>query len=233
MTTQPTRPAAAQLISELRQWDTPALSNALQRLGIDVSQGGCTDGSISLMTGTRSVGIAVTATMRAAQPGEDAVPVSELHHLIAAMRHPATVLLQDLDPMPGAGAFLGEVNGTLLDVLDVAGFATNGRVRDLDELRRMRYTVHAQGRCVARAHMRLTAVDVPVVIAGMTARTGDVIHGDQHGLLRIPRAFVEPALAAAEEIRKEEQQIVTWARSAEFTLEGLLALRRDPDRGAD
>jgi regulator of RNase E activity RraA len=226
MTTQPTQPDVAQLVSELRKWDTPALCNALQRLGVDVTRGSCTDGSITLMTGARSVGIAVTAAMRAAQPGDDAVPVSELHRLIAASQYPAIVLLQDLDPTPGAGAFLGEVNGTLLDVLDIAGFATNGRVRDLDELRQMRYTVHARGPCVARAHMRLTAADVPVVIAGMTARPGDIIHGDQHGLLRIPLDLAAQALAAAEQIRKEEQEIVTWARSPEFTIDGLLALRR-------
>jgi 4-hydroxy-4-methyl-2-oxoglutarate aldolase len=226
MTTRSAQPDIAQIITELGRWDTPALSNALQRLGVDVSQGGCTDGSITLMTGTRSVGIAVTATMRAAQPGDDTVPVSELHRLIGAGQHPTMVLLQDLDPTPGAGAFLGEVNGTLLDVLDIAGFATNGRVRDLDDLRNMRYTVHAQGPCVARTHMRLTAVDVPVVIAGMTARTGDLIHGDQHGLLRIPLDLATQALAAAGEIRTEEQRIVTWARSPEFTLDGLLALRR-------
>jgi 4-hydroxy-4-methyl-2-oxoglutarate aldolase len=164
--------------------------------------------------------------MRAAHAGDDAVAVSELHRLIGASRHPAMVLVQDLDPVPGAGAFLGEVNGTLLDALGIAGFATNGRVRDLRELRGMGYTVHAQGVCVARAHMRLTAVNVPIAIAGMTVHTGDLIHGDEHGLLRIPIELGQEALAAADEIRAEEQRIIAWARSPQFTLERLLELRR-------
>jgi hypothetical protein len=44
--------------------------------------------------------------------------------------------------------------------------------------------------------------------------------------LRIPLDLAAQALAAAEEIRKEEQEIVLWARSPEFTIDGLLALRR-------
>jgi len=220
------QPDLEQLLEALKQWDTPALSNALQRLGVQPSEHYCTDGSVSLLTGTRSVGFAVTATMRAATPGDDAVPVAELHRRIAASPQPVMVMLQDLDPRPGAGAFLGEVNGTLLDALGVAGLATNGRVRDLDELRQMRYTVHAQGPCVARAHMRLTEVDVPVAVAGMTVASGDLVHGDQHGLLRIPLELAGQVLETAEAIREEEQSIVTWARSKDFTTEGLLALRR-------
>ena len=214
------------LLVELSHWDTPALSNALQRLGVNPAERSFTDGSISLMTGVRSVGVAVTATMRAAQPGDDGVAVSELHRLVADVHHPVMVLLEDLDEAPGAGAFLGEVNGTLLDALGIIGFATNGRVRDLDDLRQMRYTVHARGLCVARAHMRLTTVNEPVSVAGMRVRPGDIVHADQHGLLRIPLELAAQAIAAVQDVRDEEQRIVTWARSSDFTLEGLLALRR-------
>jgi regulator of RNase E activity RraA len=226
MTNHPLQPDVDHLLGELRHWDTPALSNALQRLGVDPAERVFTDGSIHLLTGKGSVGIAVTATMRAAEPGEDGIPVSELHRLVGSSPHVVMVVLQDLDPTPGAGAFLGEVNGTLLDALGIAGFATNGRVRDAEELRQFRYTVHAQGLCVARAHMRLTAVDVPVTIGGMAVHPGDIVHGDQHGLLRIPLDLASQALDTVRDIREEEQRIVTWARSPEFNLEGLLALRR-------
>jgi regulator of RNase E activity RraA len=218
----------------LAGWDTPALSNALRRTEAGADGQAYTDGSLRRITGGRFVGTAVTATMRAAspaggpgaEPDEEPVPVAELHRAVLAVEGPAVVVVQDLDEVPGAGAFLGEVNGTLLDVLGIAGFVTNGRVRDEPDLRGMGFAVHAAGLCVARAHMRLTAVDVLVRVGGLDVAPGDLLHGDQHGVLRIPHDVAGRLPALAEEVRAEEQSVVTWARSPEFTPEGLLALRR-------
>jgi regulator of RNase E activity RraA len=210
----------------LAGWDTPALSNALRRTEAGADGQAYTDGSLRRITGGRFVGTAVTATMRAAAPGEESVPVSELHRAVLATEGPTVVVVQDLDEVPGAGAFLGEVNGTLLDVLGIAGFVTNGRVRDEPDLRGMGFAVHAAGLCVARAHMRLTAIGVPVRVGGLDVTPGDLLHGDQHGVLRIPHDVAGRLPALAEEVRAEEQSVVTWARSPEFTPEGLLALRR-------
>jgi regulator of RNase E activity RraA len=185
-----------------------------------------TDGSLHQIAGGRFVGTAVTATMRAAAPGEGSVPVAELHRAVLAVDGPVVVVVHDIDETPGAGAFLGEVNGTLLDVLGIAGFVTNGRVRDEPELRQMGFAVHGAGLCVARAHMRLTAIGVPVRVGGLDIEPGDLLHGDQHGVLRIPHDVAGHLPALAETIRAEEQSIVTWARSAEFSAEGLLALKR-------
>lgn len=210
----------------LAAWDTPALSNALRRSETGADGQAYTDGSLHRIAGGRFVGTAVTATMRAAAPGEDAVPVAELHRAVLAVEGPVVVVVQDLDEVPGAGAFLGEVNGTLLAALEITGFVTNGRVRDEPDLREMGYAVHAAGLCVARAHMRLTGIGAPVRVGGLDVTPGDLLHGDQHGVLRIPHAVADRLPALAEEIREEEQSIVTWARSPDFTPDGLLALKR-------
>jgi 4-hydroxy-4-methyl-2-oxoglutarate aldolase len=60
----------------------------------------------------------------------------------------------------------------------------------------------------------------------MIIHPGDLLHGDEHGILQIPAEALPDLLDAAEQIRTEEQQIIGWARSAEFSVEGLLALRR-------
>lgn len=213
-------------LASLAAWDTPALSNALRRTPVGTDGQAYTDGSVHRIAGGTLLGTAVTATMRAREPGEDSVPVAELHRAVLAVEGPVVVVVQDLDDVPGAGAFLGEVNGTLLAALGISGFVTNGRVRDEPDLQRMGYAVHAAGLCVARAHMRLTAVGVPVRVAGLDVAPGDLLHGDQHGVLRIPREVAGGLPRLADEIREEEQSIVTWARSADFTPDGLLALKR-------
>ena len=219
-------------IQALARWDTPALSNALDALRLRPVNTGYTDQSIhritsgSLIAGAVMVGRAVTARMVARHPGEDGVPVSRLHRAISDMDGPVVVVIEDLDQPPGAGAFLGEVNGSLLAALRVTGLITNGRVRDVGDLRRLPYPVYAAGLCVARAHMRLTEVGAPVTVAGLTVEPGDILHGDEHGVLRIPPEALPAIIPKAALIREDEQKVVSWSKSPDFSVPGLLALRR-------
>jgi regulator of RNase E activity RraA len=135
-------------------------------------------------------------------------------------------VLEDRDEPAGAGAFLGEVNGSLLAALDIQGLVTNGRVRDVDTLRELPFAVHAAGLCVARAHMRLVEVGGPVAVAGMRVEHGDIVHGDEHGVLQIPAGALPGIFAKAELIREDERNVVGWSKSAEFSVPRLLALRR-------
>ena len=118
------------------------------------------------------------------------------------------------------------MNGSLLEALQIKGFVTNGRVRDVNELRTFSYPVFARGLCVARSYMRLVEVGTPVTVGGMTVEPGDIIHGDEHGVLNIPADALPAIFDKAELIRADEQNVVGWSRSDEFTLEGLLALKR-------
>ncbi|HEY0616767.1 MAG TPA: RraA family protein [Kribbella sp.] len=215
------------VIEALRAWDTPALSNALDALRIRPHNTGYSNGSIQRVTGAAPmVGRAVTARMVARELGADGVPVSQLHKAIADNDGPVVVVIQDCDEPAGAGAFLGEVNGSLLAALNIQGLVTNGRVRDANELRRFPYAVYASGLCVARSYMRLIEVGTEVTVAGMTVRPGDLLHGDEHGVLQIPAEAVPDLNDKAESIRDDEQAVVAWSRSTDFTVEELLVLRR-------
>jgi 4-hydroxy-4-methyl-2-oxoglutarate aldolase len=220
-------PVTTKEVRALAEWDTPALSNALDTLRLRPHNAGHSDGTLVRLTGrSRMVGTAVTARMVARHPGEDGIPVSRLHALIDDGDGPIVVVVEDCDDPPGAGAFLGEVNGSLLAALKIAAFVTNGRVRDITELRQFNYPVYAQGLCVARSNMRLIEVGTVVTVGGITIHPGDILHGDEHGVLQIPPEALPEIVAKAELIRGNEQNVVGWSRSAEFTVEGLLALKR-------
>jgi regulator of RNase E activity RraA len=218
---------ATDQIDALADWDTPALSNALDALRLRPFNTGYTDGSLHRITGDAvMVGRAVTARMVARDAGDDGIPVSRLHKAISDMDGPVVVVIEDCDEPAGAGAFLGEVNGSLLAALNVRGLVTNGRVRDVNELRRFPYPVYAAGLCVARSYMRLTDVGTPVCVAGMTVATGDILHGDEHGVLHIPPQALPGIIAKAELIREDEQNVVGWSNSPDFSVPKLLELRR-------
>jgi 4-hydroxy-4-methyl-2-oxoglutarate aldolase len=214
-------------IESLTGWDTPALSNALHALRLRPHNIGHTDGSIQRITGAAPIaGRAVTARMVAREPGEDSISVSHLHKAIAETDDPVVVVLEDCDDPAGAGAFLGEVNGSLLAALGVQGVITNGRVRDVGELRGLPYAVYATGLCVARSYMRLINVGTEVTVAGLTVHPGDLLHGDEHGVLQIPAEALPGIIEKAEAIREDEQRVIQWSRSADFSVERLLQLRR-------
>jgi 4-hydroxy-4-methyl-2-oxoglutarate aldolase len=207
----------------LAAWDTPALSNAIARLAVRPRNRGYSDGTVRRVVGERLCGTAVTATLRSRDEGEDGVPMSQLYQAVANAEGPPVVVVQDLDDPPGAGSLLGEVTGNLFRALGVVGYVTNGRVRDEAELAELGLTVHAAGLCVASSYVRITAVNVPVRVSGLDVVPGDLLHGDQHGLLSVPRDVALQLPEVAEQIRIGEQKTVTWARSPEFSLEALLA----------
>jgi regulator of RNase E activity RraA len=207
----------------LAAWDTPALSNAIGRLDVRPRNTGHTDGSIRRVVGERLCGVAVTATLRSRDPGDDGMPMSELYRAVGAAGGPPVVVIQDLDDPSGAGALLGEVTGNIFRALGVVAYVTNGRVRDEAELAELGVTVCAAGLCVSSSYVRVTAVNVPIRIAGLDIAPGDLLHGDQHGLLSVPPDVADKLPEVAEQIRVGEQQTVGWTRSDAFTLESLLA----------
>ena len=53
---------------------------------------------------------------------------------VGAPPHPTITVIEDLDPVPGTGAWWGEVHSHVHRGLGSLGVITNGSVRDLDQL---------------------------------------------------------------------------------------------------
>src|SRR5438874_2464943 len=80
--------------------------------------------------------------------------------------------------------------------LGCAGILTDGTVRDLDEVRRLGFQFFAGGVQVSHGYARLEAFGGPVTVFGMTVKSGDLIHADQHGAVTFPAAAARDVLAA-------------------------------------
>jgi 4-hydroxy-4-methyl-2-oxoglutarate aldolase len=207
------------VIESLTGWDTPALSNALDTLLLRPYHTGHSHGSIQgspeqpRWPGARSP--------REWSPGNPATTASPYHTCTRPSQRPtarSSWSWETATTPAGAGAFLGEVNGSLLAALGVKGVITNCQVRDIPELRGLGYAVYAAGLCVAHAYMRLVDVGTEVTVAGLTVRPGDVLHANEHGVLRIPADALPDIIEKAELIREDEQKVVGWSRSADFSV---------------
>lgn len=117
-----------------------------------------------------------------------------------------TVLVAATDGSPLAAS--GELFATEARRRGVAGIVVDGWCRDLRGLRRVGLPVFARGSTPAAGPAAGPAVtQVPVRFGGVEVRPGDIVFGDDDGLLIAPRERVEAALERAEEIERVEAEV--------------------------
>jgi regulator of RNase E activity RraA len=63
-----------------------------------------------------------------------------------------------------------------------------------------------------------------VKIGGLEIKSGDLLHGDLHGVQSIPLGVASRVPAVAAEIVRQEEEIIALCRSSKFSLEKLRKL---------
>jgi len=218
-------PVAEGVLDALRRYDSPTLANAIETFDIRPRDEGFASLDVRCMFLELGVmvGYAATAMIRARGRGQGADRSPSLWALVRSLPAPRVVVIQDLDDPPAHGAFWGEVQSTIYKALGCAGTVTDGCVRDLKEVREMGFHFFARGAGVSHAYVHLESVGEPVQVGGLTVSPGDLLHGDQHGVLLIPRQIAADLPDAAARIVDREQTFIRWVRSPQF----------DPDKLAE
>ena len=98
---------------------------------------------------------------------------------------------------------------------------TNGGVRDLDEMQEIGFFAFASCVLVSHAYVHLTDIAVPVKVGGLEVSPGDIIQGDQHGVVAVPRRIASEIPDAVKRVERNEQELIGYANSPDFTVEGL------------
>jgi regulator of RNase E activity RraA len=217
------------LLDHLRAFDTPTVCNAIEVIAPERRATGFTSKPFVCAFPELKpvVGFARTATIRAREPS--GAPPEEAKRLrlayyeyVASPPRPSLVVLQDLDPEPGFGAFWGEVNTAIHKGLGVEGCITNGSIRDLDVIA-PEFQLLAGVVGPSHAWVRVEEIGGEVTVHGMTVRHGDLIHADRHGAVVIPPDVVERVPAAIELLSRREAAILRVARAPGFGFEKLRA----------
>jgi regulator of RNase E activity RraA len=73
--------------------------------------------------------------------------------------------------------------------------------------------------------VRVETVGEPVEIGGLLVAPGDLLHADQHGVLKIPSQIAAELPAAADRVIETEQALLRWVRSDDFDPDHLTAMR--------
>ena len=83
------------------------------------------------------------------------------------------------------------------------------------------FQVFAPGTVVSHGTMARLDMDVPVPVCGMTISPGDLLHGDENGLVSVPLEIAERVLARAHEVRAEEQEMFRYLEGPDVSPAGL------------
>jgi regulator of RNase E activity RraA len=173
------------------------------------------------------VGYAATVRIRGSDPpaaGAQFPDRSDWWDYITRLPAPRVVVVQDCSSHPGLCSLVGEVHMSVLRGLGCVGVVTNGSVRDLPPVRRAGFHYFAGSVTVSHGYVHIVDYGVPVEIGGLTITSGDLLHGDLHGVQSVPLAIAARIPAVAAEILAREQAVIELCRSADFTLAKLRAL---------
>jgi regulator of RNase E activity RraA len=210
-------------LNALRQFGTCMVANAIESFNVRLRNTGFVDASIRCMfqDAPPMVGYAATARLRSGEP-----PIVEgsfrdradFWNSILEIPTPRVLVLEDMDRPPGRGAFVGEMHAAILKALGCVGYATNGAVRELPAVRAMGVQLFAGNVAVSHAYAHIFEIGKVISVGGMEVRPGDLLHGDQHGVLTVPAEIASRVPAAADRLKKLEKRVIDLCRSPDFSV---------------
>ena len=208
----------------LKGVDTPTLSNAIETLRLRPQSAGFAPCQICCLFPEfgRMVGYAVTAQVETmtATAGDRTVFLS-LYEAVMESPKPAVVAFQEVGPQPDYAAHCGEVMATIFQRLGAVGLVSDCAVRDIPEVRALRFRYFARGAVASHAYFRIVRVGVPIQVQGLPISPGDLLHGDENGLIVVPKEALDKLPAAVDAVRNKEGALMEFVRGPAFTFEGL------------
>ncbi len=104
----------------------------------------------------------------------------------------------------------GGVTATAAVLSGMAGWVSDGVVRDCDEIYELDFPVYCKGRTVltARGRYMEAAINEPINLAGACCRFGDIVVADRSGVVVIPQERLVEVIDKAEMIEEKEQLMI-------------------------
>lgn len=193
------------LVERLRALPTAAVSDALDRIGVE----GALHDLAPLSNGFRAVGPAFT--VRYAPVDETgAGTVGDFLDDVP----PGAVIVIDNDGRTDVTVW-GGIMTEVAAARGIAGTVINGVCRDVSASLTQNYPLFSRGRFMRTGKDRvcLVAVGEPVTVKGVEIHPGALICADADGVLAVPAPEAERVVDIAERIERVESDIVAAARA--------------------
>ena len=106
--------------------------------------------------------------------------------------------------------YWGEVMSSAAKARKLGGLVIDGCVRDFTLLDEVGFPVFARGQCIrgtAKDKQAIGWINHPVLFGDLTVNPGDLVFGDNDGVVVVPRCNAETVIAASEQRDRDELRI--------------------------
>jgi regulator of RNase E activity RraA len=221
-------PLTPEQLEALRRLDACTLANAIETFHERLRNEGFVDHTVRCLLPGLSpmLGYAATIKIRGSAPptaAREYADRTDWWDYIISLPEPRVVVAQDVAARPGLGSLVGAVHMNILRALHCVGAVTNGSVRDIPASESAGFNLFAGSVSVSHAYVHIVEIGKPVEIGGLQIQSGDLLHGDLHGVQSVPLDIAARIPPVAAQITAKEQALIALCRSPEFSLERLRA----------
>ena len=209
------------MLEKLKRFDTPSITNVVATypgkplcLGLyePWRQNWYTNTSVHCIYPELGpiVGYAVTIVFALPNPRFQRLSFDDVVDALGKSKKPAIVVIKQDFPqeMQSKVGLAGGQMTTLFKACGAIGVVTNGPSRDVDEIRPMKFQYIMSGVTPGHGEMAISAVNVPVSVAGMDVAPGEIIHMDENGACKFPADRLAEVCKNVDAFKKEEDQQV-------------------------
>ena len=188
------------LVEAFKRLDTPSVSDAMDKLGLEA---GC-HGIKPVVTGVKFIGRAFTVKYRACGVVERGTVGDFLDDVL-----PGQVIVLDNGGRTDCTVW-GDIMTIIAHRNGIAGTVIDGVCRDVPKIRELAYPIFTRDyyMMTGKDRVELEAVNVPVTVSKRQVRPGDIVMGDDSGVVVIPASRAEDVLKVALEIEEVEREIL-------------------------
>ena len=218
-----------QLLQSLGRLDACTLANTIETFHQRLRNEGFVNHTVRSLFPELApmVGYAATVKIRGSSPPTTSgiyPDRTDWWDYLCSLPAPRVVVIEDTATQPGLCSLVGEVHMSILQALHCVGVVTNGAVRDIPAARAAGFHYFAGSVSVSHGYVHIIDFGQPVNVGGLCIQSGDLLHGDLHGVQSVPMAIAPLIPATAQRLRAREQTLIALCRSADFTVEKLRAL---------
>ena len=152
-------------------------------------------------------------------------------HAAVTKAKPGDVIVADVGGFIEAGHW-GEVLTVAAQQRGILGLVINGGVRDIDAARRRNFPVFAGGVSMkATVKEVFGSINEPIVCGGVEVRPGDIVLGDDDGVVVVAIEDAGPALQGAIAREAAELEVMRRLQAGELTIDILGFRDKIPQTG--
>jgi hypothetical protein len=219
-----TTPLNSDQLAQLREIDVPTMSNIIELFDVRPRNEGfmlphirCQTPDVGVVAGYACTGMIRGNTTHEVNSHEMICRYMEWSQEIPG---PKFGVIQDVDDPPFT-ALVGEVMANIHRAAGFVAHACSSFYRDVKEVDETGLAVFCQGRCVSHGYVSLVDFGKPVQVGDLIVHPGDLLHGDLHGVIKIPNEIAADVAGRLKDIHEKEGPVIALAKSKEFSIKRL------------